>query len=199
MVRFMTSGPYDPEAEESGPRELTPCDREADEAELLEPASREPDETPPVDLWSAVGDIQPWVTVVIVLAWALVFMVLAIRHEIRDTSALLAWGANAIGLGRLDSAWRLLASTFVHAGAAHVFFNAISMLVLGPAVERIFTGWGFCLLYAAGGAGASFASLARYSRSSGCTFPRRSRFASGTAAPSCATWCFRSVPRGRRN
>jgi len=43
---------------------------------------------------------------------------------------------------------------------AHAFFNAVSMLVFGPAVERIFTRWGFWVVYAAGGALASLASLA---------------------------------------
>ena len=120
----------------------------------------DPDEPPPVELWSAVGDIPPWATALLLLAWASVFAALALRREIGDTAALLAWGASATGLAPLDSAWRLLASTFVHAGLAHVFFNATSMLIFGPAVERIFTRWGFCVVYAAGGAGASLASLA---------------------------------------
>ena len=141
----MTTGPPDNEADESEPPELVPSDA---------------DEPPPVELWSAVGDIQPWATVLLVLAWGLLFMVLAIRHEIDERSALLAWGASATGLGPFDSAWRLLASTFLHAGGAHAFSNAISMLLLGPAVERIFTRSGFCVLFVVGGGGASLASLA---------------------------------------
>ena len=141
----MTTRPPDPEADESEPPELVPLD------------SREP---PSVELWSAVGDIQPWATVLLVLAWGLLFMVLAIRHQIGESSALLDWGASATGLGPFDSAWRLLASTFVHAGGAHALSNAISMLILGPAVERIFTRSGFLVLFVTGGCGASLASLA---------------------------------------
>ena len=120
----------------------------------------DPDEPPPVELWSAVGDIPPWGTALLLLSWAAVFATLEFRREIGDQQALLAWGASATGLDARDTAWRLLASTFVHAGAAHVFFNAASMLIFGPAVERILTRWGFGVVYAAGGAAASLASLA---------------------------------------
>jgi membrane associated rhomboid family serine protease len=120
----------------------------------------DPDEPPPFELWSAVGDIPPWGTALLLLSWAAVFAAIAFRREIGDPQALLAWGASAPRLGVLDTAWRLLASTFVHAGMAHVFFNATSMIIFGPAVERLFTRRGFWMIYAAGGALASLASLA---------------------------------------
>jgi rhomboid protease GluP len=119
----------------------------------------DPDEPPPVELWSAVGDIPPWGTALLLFSWAAVFAAIAFRREIGDPQALLAWGASAPRMDVLDTAWRLLASTFVHAGVAHVFFNATSMLIFGPAVERIFTRWGFFVVYAAGGTLASLASL----------------------------------------
>jgi len=127
-----------------------------EEAGFLPP---DPDEPPPVELWSAVGDVPPWGTGLHLLAWAAIFALLAARAQIGDTAAYLLWGANATGLAPLDTAWRLLASTFVHAGAAHVFFNATSMLIFGPAVERIFTRWAFWIVYAFGGAAASLGSL----------------------------------------
>ena len=120
----------------------------------------DPDEPPPLELWSAVGDIPPWGTALLLFSWAAVFATIAFRREIGDPWALFAWGASAPRLNALDTAWRLLASTFVHAGVAHVFFNGTSMLIFGPAVERIFTRWGFCVVYAVGGTAASLASLA---------------------------------------
>jgi len=120
----------------------------------------DPDEKPPVELWSATGDIPPWGTTLLLFSWAAVFAAMAFRHEIGDPQALFAWGASAPRLDVFDTAWRLLASTFVHAGLAHVFFNATTMLVLGPAVERVFTRSGFFAIYAAGGAAASLGSLA---------------------------------------
>jgi rhomboid protease GluP len=119
----------------------------------------DPDEPPPLYLWSAVGDIPPWGTALLLLSWAGVFAAVALRREIGDPQALFAWGASAPGLDVRETVWRLLASTFVHAGVAHVFFNALSMIIFGPAVERLFTRWGFWVVYAAGGAVASFASL----------------------------------------
>lgn len=104
--------------------------------------------------------MRPWGTRALLLAWALVFSLMAVRRELGAHDALLAWGANATALGPRETWWRLLSSTFVHAGIAHLFFNAVSMLLYGPAVERVFTRWGFWLVYACGGAGASLASLA---------------------------------------
>jgi rhomboid protease GluP len=119
----------------------------------------DPDEPPPVELWTALPGIQPWATLLLLLSWALVFATMAARGEIDDVWSMFAWGASATGLAPIDTAWRLLASTFLHAGIAHLFFNAMSMLIFGPAVERIFTRWGFLTVFAIGGAGASLASL----------------------------------------
>ncbi|MGH7730964.1 MAG: rhomboid family intramembrane serine protease [Candidatus Eiseniibacteriota bacterium] len=134
----------------------SPRDDETLDPDFIPP---DPDEAPPVELWSAVGDVPPWGTALLLLSWALVFAALAFRREFGDTHALVAWGASATGLGAREVAWRMLASTFVHAGMAHVFFNAASMAIFGPAVERFFTRSGFWLIYAAGGAIASLASL----------------------------------------
>jgi rhomboid protease GluP len=134
-----------------------PGPAEFEEPGLLPP---DPDEPPPVELWSAVGDVPPWGTGLLVLAWVAIFALIAWRHETGDAAAYLLWGASATGLGPLESAWRLLASTFVHAGAAHVFFNVTSMLIFGPTVERIFTRWAFWIVFALGGAAASLGSLA---------------------------------------
>jgi rhomboid protease GluP len=139
------------------PREPEPTELDGIEPEFIPP---DPDESPPPDLASLIGDITPWGTLLLLLSWALVFAVLAFRREIGNTDALFAWGASAPHLALRDTAWRLLASTFLHAGLAHVFFNALSMAIFGPAVERMFTRPGFAVIYAAGGATASLASLA---------------------------------------
>lgn len=119
----------------------------------------EPDEPPPVELWNAVGDVVPWGTMLALLAWAVVFALQASRQELGDSAALIARGANSLPNGRLDAAWRLLASTFLHESPTHIFFNAVTLLVLGQATERIFARGGFVLLYAWGGAVASLGSL----------------------------------------
>ena len=103
----------------------------------------DPDEPPPVELWRAVGDVQPWGTLLVLFPCAAMFLLLAARQALGDDDSLLAWGANATRLVPLESAWRLLASTFLHAGPAHLFFNATTLIIFGPAVERVFTRWGF--------------------------------------------------------
>jgi rhomboid protease GluP len=143
MDTGVTTGPPGPEEMEFEPGYVPP----------------DPDEPPPVELWSAVGDIPPWGTALLLFSWTAMFAAVALRREIGDPYALFAWGASAPGLDPRETAWRLLASTFVHAGVAHVFFNATSMLIFGPAVERILTRWGFWVIYAGGGALASLASL----------------------------------------
>jgi membrane associated rhomboid family serine protease len=120
----------------------------------------DPDEPPPLNLWATVGDVRPWGTLLLLFSWAAVFLLAGWRGALLAPEGLYDWGANATGLPWRDAAWRLLASTFLHAGAAHLFFNATSLLVVAPAVERVFTRPRFWLVYAAGGAAASWASLA---------------------------------------
>jgi membrane associated rhomboid family serine protease len=144
----------DPEDVASAPP--TPPD-EVFEDGWIEP---DPDEPPPVTLTSLVGDVQPWGTVLLVLAWGAVFLAMGARGEAGDSGALIAWGGNVTGASPLETAWRALASTFLHAGFGHVFFNALSMLLFGSTVERIYGRPGFGLLFAAGGVVASLASVA---------------------------------------
>ncbi|MCC6350035.1 MAG: rhomboid family intramembrane serine protease [Candidatus Eisenbacteria bacterium] len=151
------------EHDPSEPADL-PADGRADDDEAAELAALgyvppDPNEERPVDLWSAVGGVRPWGTLLLLLSWGVMFLLVGARGALADPRGLLAWGANATMLPWRENAWRLLASTFLHAGAAHVFFNSISLLVVGPAVERIFTRTRFWSVYALGGAVASFASL----------------------------------------
>lgn len=120
----------------------------------------EPDEPAPVELWSAVGDVLPSGTMLVLLSWGAVFAVQAVRGEVGDSTALVARGANIVPQGMREGAWRLLASTFLHGSPQHVFFNAVTLLVLGQAVERIFAPGALPLVYVTGGALASLGSLA---------------------------------------
>lgn len=122
---------------------------------------QEIDEEPPVvELWRAVGDVTPWGTMLLLLAWAIVFALTTWRQELTVVDALVLRGANSAPSGVADALWRSLASTFLHASASHVFFNAITLLVLGQAAERVFARGGFSVIAAFGGALASFGSLA---------------------------------------
>ncbi len=155
----MSHPPHD-EPRSSAP---APNDAEAEafarELEALGYIEPDPEEPKPLDLWAQVGDALPWGTMLLLLAWGGVFLALGFTHALGDPQALYAWGASATMLPAGPTAWRSLASTFLHSGAAHLFFNAVTLLVLGPAVERIFARWGFWIVFVLGGAFASFASV----------------------------------------
>ena len=151
--------PLRPRPESPDPRNpLNPLN--PDDVELPGYLPPDPDEPPPVELWRAVGDVRPWGALLVLFSCAMLFLLLAVRGALGDRDALLAWGANATRLAPVDTAWRLLASTLLHASPGHLFFNATTLLIFGPAVERVFSRSGFWIVYVAGGALASLASLA---------------------------------------
>ncbi|HTR96944.1 MAG TPA: rhomboid family intramembrane serine protease, partial [Candidatus Acidoferrales bacterium] len=133
----------------------------AEDAELstLGYVPPDPAEEPPLELGRAVGDVRPWDTLALLFSWALVFLLAGSHGAYDEPEGLTAWGASITHAPPLEAAWRLLASTFLHAGVAHVFFNATSLLVVGASLEAIFTRWRFWIVYALGGAAASLASL----------------------------------------
>jgi len=149
--------------------EIEPPDPDDPELAALGYVPPDPDEPPPVELWSAVGDVLPWGTLLLLLSWAAMFLLTAAHGALAGGDGFYAWGANATHLPPREAAWRLLASTFLHAGATHLFFNATSLLVVGQAVERVFTRWRFWIVYVLGGAVASYASLASREANAGAS------------------------------
>lgn len=120
--------------------------------------SPEPEEKPPLDLWAAVGGERPWGTVLLVFSWCVVFAAMGLAHVMGDVDADLGWGGLPSPALAPAEPWRWLSYTAVHGGPAHLGANAFVMLVLGPAVERIFTRAHLLLLFAVGaiaGAGAT--------------------------------------------
>ncbi|MEQ1831497.1 MAG: rhomboid family intramembrane serine protease [Candidatus Eisenbacteria bacterium] len=150
------------EAEAEPDSAATPAEPTPEDFAVWDPGfvPPDPDEPPPVELWRAVGDITPWGTLFVLLPCTLLFLVLAVRAHDGWQADLYVWGGNATHLPLADSSWRVLASMFLHSGAPHLFFNATTLLLFGPAVERLFTRHAFWVVYALGGACASLASLA---------------------------------------
>jgi rhomboid protease GluP len=118
----------------------------------------DPDEQPGIELWRLPGNGPPFVTLLLLLSWAVPFALLAVRGEGADPHALLAHGANVTQRFGADAVLRFVSSTFLHAGPGHVFFNALTLLMFGPGVERLFRRTSMLTLVAAGGAAASAAS-----------------------------------------
>ena len=129
------------------------------------PYSAQGSDGPPVDrdrvsLWETVGDVTPWGTMLLVLSWCTVFALMLWQGEIGSARALVNWGANTVTPEGPVFGWRLLASTCVHASIAHLFFNSLTMGIVGPAVERIFTPSRFWLLFVTGAVASGWASAA---------------------------------------
>jgi membrane associated rhomboid family serine protease len=124
----------------------------------MDEGDEEPDEPETVDLWRTVGGERPWATAVLLLSWCALFAVLGLRGETGHTSAYARWGASLTFVRGWGDWWRVLSYTFLHASIAHLALNGLTMLIVGPAAERVFTRAHFWLIFAGGGAVSAVAS-----------------------------------------
>jgi rhomboid protease GluP len=101
-------------------------------------------------------------SVIIITINVLIFVAMALqgRHIVNFDAALVErWGANSGALTCGGQWWRLLASTFVHAGIIHIAANMWCLFNLGWLAELLFGRWRFTLLYLLCGIGGSLASI----------------------------------------
>lgn len=70
------------------------------------------------------------------------------------------WGSNFGPFTSDGEWWRLLTSTFIHFGIAHLFFNVWFLTATGPLVERLYGSVTFLFLYCICGVASSLAGLA---------------------------------------
>jgi rhomboid protease GluP len=92
----------------------------------------------------------------------LVFLLMVLRGvSPMNPSAeqLVRWGGDFGPLTLDHQWWRLLTSTFVHAGALHLAFNMWAFWGLGKVTEKLFGSWPMVALYLLSGLGGSVASL----------------------------------------
>lgn len=72
---------------------------------------------------------------------------------------LIRWGSNFSPLTLPEQPWRLLTSTFLHGGVAHLLLNMSSLVFLGLLTERLTGSGRLLLVYLLCGVGGSVASL----------------------------------------
>lgn len=108
-----------------------------------------------------IGNKQPITTTLIGMNVAVyVVMVLTGVPPVEPLiPQLLKWGANYGPLSLGPEPWRILASTYVHAGIIHIALNMWCLWSLGFLAERIFDPWTYVLTYTFCGLAGSLASL----------------------------------------
>jgi len=105
----------------------------------------------------------PAVTLAIIALNALVYVAMGLsgvswtEPSIRDA---IRWGADFGPLTLSSQPWRLLTSTFVHFGFAHIFFNMWCLFNLGRSLEFLMGRRTFIATYFASGLAASLVSVA---------------------------------------
>ncbi|MEZ4437958.1 MAG: rhomboid family intramembrane serine protease [Polyangiaceae bacterium] len=135
-----------------GPRTIlsepeTPSEREAD---LFAGALRRLTPHAIVSYGLVVANVAVWVTMVTA----------GVSARSPGVEALIAYGANQGALTAAEGQWwRLVSATFVHVGLAHLAFNMLALLQIGPLVERLLGNGAFVVAYVLAGVVGSLASL----------------------------------------
>jgi rhomboid protease GluP len=99
-----------------------------------------------------------YVTPAIIAINVVVFCVMTSNGLDPTGASLLRWGANYGPLTHLQW-WRLLTSTFLHAGVPHIALNMWALWASGRIVERLYGAAWFLALYLVCGVGASLVAL----------------------------------------
>src|SRR5438105_168069 len=88
-----------------------------------------------------------------VVTWSLVTLNLVMliveifKGGTTNSSTLLRLGAAEMWTVREGQWWRLLTANFLHAGVLHLVINMLSLLIIGPFIERMLGRIGCALLY----------------------------------------------------
>jgi membrane associated rhomboid family serine protease len=133
---------------------------------LLSPAVPAPEAAPPAVRWRDRVQEQgprPWVTIALVAAIAIVWVVMTIAGGSLDatesTNLLQKWGAAARPDLWLDhQEWRLFTAVFIHIGIIHVALNGWNLWIVGKIVEAFFGSVRTLFIFVVAGVAGSAAS-----------------------------------------
>ena len=102
----------------------------------------------------------PAVTVLLFVALWIVFALESVQKGGSDNAAVLfRFGATTSATLSDRELWRLVASTFVHRGLAHIAVNALVLLVVGSIAETLYGRLRYLALYLAAGVGGAVVTV----------------------------------------
>jgi membrane associated rhomboid family serine protease len=104
----------------------------------------------------------PLVTITLGVLNVVAFLVTAATSPegfVRNTASRLFTELDLVPLrvAASDEYWRLLTSAFLHIGPLHLIVNMLALVIVGPALERLFGTWRFLSLYVLGALGGAVA------------------------------------------
>lgn len=101
-----------------------------------------------------------WALIAINVAVWIAMVAMGIKPLSPATVDLLRWGADYAPRTTNGQWWRVLSSTFLHAGVIHLAMNMAVLASIGPFMERLLGNFGFIVLYVFAGLTGSLLSLA---------------------------------------
>jgi membrane associated rhomboid family serine protease len=124
---------------------------------------RRPAEQGPFDEALRARTRWPFVAIALSVVYGIVFSRMLLGDgALSDPETLVAWGGNFGPRTTNGEWWRLLASTFVHAGILHLLVNAAAVVQVGLVLERLVGHAAFAAVYVAAAAAANLSSLSIY-------------------------------------
>jgi rhomboid protease GluP len=118
-----------------------------------------PSDNPPRQRPKRPAEDRPYVTYILIAINLLVFLAGFISKE-TQTQLLIDGSLYPPSVVEGNQLYRLFTAMFIHAGAAHVFFNMYALYIVGNMIEPIFGRLRFGLIYFLGGLAGSVMSLA---------------------------------------
>lgn len=119
---------------------------------------------------AAIRDARPWVTYLLLVANVTVYLITGVTsglgiNQPQYSTLFRDWQLQPSVVWTDASYYPLLTAAFLHANLLHLGVNMLSLLFVGPTIERFLGHWRYAALYFLGALGSSAAVFAFGSRS----------------------------------
>ncbi|HUP27905.1 MAG TPA: rhomboid family intramembrane serine protease, partial [Chloroflexia bacterium] len=117
----------------------------------------------PARTWLRIPLDRPRLTLILLAVLSAIFMLMTVLggsiNATENADLLVKWGAKVNGRVYQGEWWRLITSTFLHAGILHIFLNGSALYFIGMDLEAFVGKARFAAVYAISGLGGSVASF----------------------------------------